>query len=92
MLGASVALAGVPMMLPPWFYLSLFGTVADFFQVGRHSPSVISLLHSPSMARAKATGGRRPYLAILLASTLLTHTYSTMTRLYYDYTPLTNTH
>ena len=39
MLGASVALAGVPMALPPLFYLSLFGTVADFFQVGRHSPS-----------------------------------------------------
>ncbi len=43
MLGASVALAGVPMALPPLFYLSLFGTVADFFQVGRHSPGVTYL-------------------------------------------------
>ena len=40
MLGASVALGRVPMALPPLFYLSLFGTVADFFQVGRHAPSV----------------------------------------------------
>ena len=34
MLGASVALAGQPMALPPFFYLSLFGTVGDFFQAG----------------------------------------------------------
>ena len=54
MLGASVALAGVPMTLPPLFYLSLFGTVADFFQVGRHSPSVtyLAALHALSGARA----------------------------------------
>ena len=31
-LGASVALAGQPMALPPFFYLSLFGTVGAFFQ------------------------------------------------------------
>ena len=43
MLGASVALAGEQMALPPLFYLSLFGTVADFFQVGRHAPRVVSL-------------------------------------------------
>ena len=62
MLGASVALAGEQMALPPLFYLSLFGTVADFFQVGRHAPSVTYLAVQPNMARAKATGGRRPYL------------------------------
>ena len=53
MLGASVALAGVPMALPPLFYLSLFGTVADFFQVGRHAPSVtyLAVLNALSVAR-----------------------------------------
>ena len=36
MLGASVALAGQPMALPPFFYLSLFGTVGDFFQASTY--------------------------------------------------------
>ena len=33
-LGASLVLAGQRMQLPPLFFLSLFGTIGDFYQAG----------------------------------------------------------